>query len=236
MESRNVVEQRLAGNDQKALDSRSAPALALIGPQSPGYRLGKRALDLVGGLIGLGVLLLLTPFIAVAIKLDSPGPVFFSQERPGLGKRRFRLLKFRTMHEGAEAQLPRLLAAHPSRDPVLVDLPNDPRVTRVGRLLRQSSLDELPQFVNILRGEMSLVGPRPFRRALQSDHPLAEIRFLVKPGLTGPWQISGRKNTTFDQAVMMELEYVRKPSLLADLRILARTIPVVLRTRHGGAR
>jgi lipopolysaccharide/colanic/teichoic acid biosynthesis glycosyltransferase len=83
---------------------------------------------------------------------------------------------------------------------------------------------------------MSLVGPRPFRRSLQSDHPLAEIRFLVKPGLTGPWQISGRKNTTFDQAVTMELEYIRKPSLLADLKILARTIPVVLRTRHGGAR
>ncbi|MGD0110327.1 MAG: sugar transferase [Armatimonadota bacterium] len=198
------------------------------------FRMAKRALDLTGALAGLCLLAVAWPFIALAILLDSPGPVLFRQARPGLGKRPFFLYKFRTMYRDAERRLPQLLADSTHRNPILIDIPNDPRVTRVGRLLRRTSLDELPQFVNILLGNMSLVGPRPFSRALYSDHPLLRARFLVKPGLTGLWQINGRKNTSFDEALALDLQYVRNCCIWEDLRILFGTFPAILRTR--GAR
>jgi lipopolysaccharide/colanic/teichoic acid biosynthesis glycosyltransferase len=198
------------------------------------YRIAKRALDIMGALAGMTILALLWPAIALAIWLDSPGPVLFRQARPGLGKRPFWLYKFRTMYRDAEMRLPQLLGGQVRRNPILIDIPNDPRVTRVGRLLRRTSLDELPQFINILLGQMSLVGPRPFSRALYSDHPLLRARFLVRPGLTGLWQINGRKNTTFDEALMLDLKYVRRCCIWEDLRIILRTVPAILRTR--GAR
>jgi len=197
------------------------------------YRYGKRALDILGGLVGLALLAALWPLVAVAIKLDSAGPVLFRQRRPGLGKRGFWLYKFRTMRTDAERELPRLLKGG-GEAPVLIDIPDDPRVTAVGRVLRKTSLDELPQFINVLRGEMSLVGPRPFRRAIYSHHPLAEMRFLVRPGLTGPWQIGGRKNSTFEDALAKDLGYIAGWSLWLDVRILARTLPAVVRA--NGAR
>jgi len=196
--------------------------------------MAKRSLDIMGALAGMTILSLLWPAIALAIWLDSPGPVLFRQARPGLGKRPFWLYKFRTMYRDAEMRLPQLLGGQVRRNPILIDIPNDPRVTRVGRLLRRTSLDELPQFINILLGQMSLVGPRPFSRALYSDHPLLRARFLVRPGLTGLWQINGRKNTTFDEALMLDLKYVRRCCIWEDLRIILRTVPAILRTR--GAR
>jgi lipopolysaccharide/colanic/teichoic acid biosynthesis glycosyltransferase len=198
------------------------------------FRLAKRALDITGALAGLCVLATLWPFIALAIVLDSPGPMLFRQARPGLGKRPFWLYKFRTMYRDAERRLPQLLADSTHRNPILIDIPNDPRVTRVGRLLRRTSLDELPQFINILQGNMSLVGPRPFSRALYSDHPLLRARFLVKPGLTGLWQVNGRKNTSFDEALALDLRYVRNCCAWEDLRILFLTFPAILGKR--GAR
>jgi lipopolysaccharide/colanic/teichoic acid biosynthesis glycosyltransferase len=196
--------------------------------------MAKRSLDIMGALAGMTILSLLWPAIALAIWLDSPGPVLFRQARPGLGKRPFWLYKFRTMYRDAEMRLPQLLGGQVRRNPILIDIPNDPRVTRVGRLLRRTSLDELPQFINILLGQMSLVGPRPFSRALYSDHPLLRARFLVRPGLTGLWQINGRKNTTFDEALMLDLKYVRRCCIWEDLRIILRTVPAILRRR--GAR
>ena len=198
------------------------------------YRMAKRALDLTGALAGLCFLAVAWPFIALAILLDSPGPVLFRQARPGLGRQPFWLYKFRTMYRDAERRLPQLLADSTHHNPILIDIPNDPRVTRVGRLLRRTSLDELPQFINIVLGSMSLVGPRPFSRALYSDHPLLRARFLVKPGLTGLWQVSGRKNTSFDEALALDLRYVRNCCVWEDLRILCRTFPAILRKR--GAR
>lgn len=198
------------------------------------YRFGKRALDIAGGLVGVAILALAWPAIALAIRLDSPGPVLFRQWRPGLGKRGFWLYKFRTMYQDAEERLPLLLRSGADSSPILIDIPNDPRVTRVGRLLRKTSLDEIPQFINVLRGEMSLVGPRPFARALWSHEPAAGARFLVRPGLTGLWQIGGRKNSTFRDALRKDLRYIRSWSLWLDIRILLWTVPAVLRAR--GAR
>ena len=213
-----------------------APRLAVprVRRDCVSYRIAKRALDIMGALAGMTILALLWPAIALAIWLDSPGPVLFRQARPGLGKRPFWLYKFRTMYRDAEMRLPQLLGGQVRRNPILIDIPNDPRVTRVGRLLRRTSLDELPQFINILLGQMSLVGPRPFSRALYSDHPLLRARFLVRPGLTGLWQINGRKNTTFDEALMLDLKYVRRCCIWEDLRIILRTVPAILRRR--GAR
>jgi len=192
------------------------------------YRVGKRALDIIGSLLGLLVTGWMYPVIALAIKLESPGPVLFRQWRPGLRRRPFLLYKFRTMVDGAESMLSGL--AHVGSDPagVLVDVPGDPRVTRLGRLLRRTSLDELPQLINILKGEMSLVGPRPFARSFGVTDGAALRRFAVRPGLTGRWQVSGRKDSTFQDAVDKDLLYVDHWSLLGDLEILARTVGVVV--------
>jgi len=138
------------------------------------------------------------------------------------------------MYQDAEERLPLLLRSGADSSPILIDIPNDPRVTRVGRLLRKTSLDEIPQFINVLRGEMSLVGPRPFARALWSHERAAGARFLVRPGLTGLWQIGGRKNSTFRDALRKDLRYIRSWSLWLDIRILLWTVPAVLRAR--GAR
>ena len=195
------------------------------------YRYGKRLVDLIGALIGSVAMLALTPIIGLIIKLDSCGPIFFRQIRPGRGRKLFILYKFRTMCDGAERLLPAL-----ERDPsqVLIDIKDDERVTRVGRLLRRTSLDELPQFINVLGGSMSLVGPRPFKRAMSCTDPLSLRRFEVKPGITGPWQINGRKNSSFDKAVAMDLEYIDRWSLRLDLKILAGTLRAVIAAR--GAR
>ncbi|TMK97693.1 MAG: sugar transferase [Actinobacteria bacterium] len=188
----------------------------------------KRALDLVAaGLLSLLTLPLLA-VLAVAIKLDSPGPVFFRQERIGQGGRRFRLLKLRTMVANAESQRNALLAH--SRDPGWLHLEHDPRITRVGRLLRMASLDELPQLWNVLRGDMSLVGPRPL--VAEEDSRVAEWargRLDLTPGITGLWQVLGRTSIPFEEMVRLDYLYVTNWSLWGDVRLMIRTLPVVLR-------
>ncbi len=189
----------------------------------------KRGFDLVVSGLGLLLLLLFVPLIAIAIKLDTRGPVFFSQVRAGLGGRPFRIYKFRTMRVDAEARLDEVVSLDELNDPMF-KLRNDPRVTRVGRILRPLSIDELPQLANVLLGEMSIVGPRPEQvEIVERYRPEHRFRLAVKPGITGPMQISGRGELTFAERLAVELEYVENPSMARDLRIVLHTVPAVLR-------
>lgn len=200
-------------------------------PLSMSQRLAKRGLDLL--LSGLGLILALPPLAvaAVAIKLDSPGPILFTQERVGEGGRRFRMLKLRTMVQDAEARLAEVLARNPLSGPAF-KIPDDPRVTRVGRFLRRWSLDELPQLWNVLRGEMSLVGPRPEETAVVAQYNARQRRRLsVPPGLTGPMQVEGRGALDLDERVRLELAYIEHYSLRRDISILLRTLPAVIKGR-----
>lgn len=195
-------------------------------------RVAKRLCDLIGSLIALPFVLLLFPFIALAIKLDSRGPVVFAQQRIGKAGRPFRYYKFRSMVQGAERQLSKLRKYNEVSGPVF-KMKDDPRVTRVGRFLRKTSLDELPQVFNILKGDMSLVGPRPPLPNEVTQYTREQRRRLaVKPGLTGPWQVSGRSDISFDEWVRLDIYYIQNWSLLLDLTILLKTVGVVL-TRKG---
>ncbi len=209
------------------------PALLEYAPaELPLPQLGvKRALDLLATGVALLVLSPVLVLVAIAVRLDSPGPVLFRQTRVGVGGRTFQIYKFRTMVVDAEARQPALAHLNHYDDALLFKIIEDPRVTRVGRWLRRSSIDELPQLFNVLRGDMSLVGPRPPLPAevagYSADH---FVRLSVMPGVTGPWQTNGRNNVrSFDEVVRMEHEYIRTWSLALDLRILWRTIGAVLR-------
>jgi exopolysaccharide production protein ExoY len=196
----------------------------------------KRLLDVVGA---LGLLAALSPVLLVIAGLvkASGGPVLFSHERVGLGGRRFGCLKFRSMTVDSAKRLQALLAADAEARAEWDStrkLKRDPRVTTVGRFLRASSLDELPQLINVLRGEMSLVGPRPVQAAELATYygPAAAAQYAsVRPGITGLWQVSGRSDTSYDARVAMDLRYLANPTLLADLRILLKTPFAVLRRR-----
>lgn len=193
----------------------------------------KRATDL---LIASTVLVILAPLmlaIAILVKVTSPGPVLFRQERVGLGGRRFQILKFRSMRQDAEGMVDALIEQSVYDDQKLFKVPDDPRITRLGSFLRRTSLDELPQLVNVVLGDMSLVGPRP---PLPREVVLYEAhhycRFDVKPGITGPWQVSGRNEITdFETVILLERDYIRNWGLVRDFRILLQTIPVVLGRR-----
>jgi exopolysaccharide biosynthesis polyprenyl glycosylphosphotransferase len=189
----------------------------------------KRAFDIVGSALTLVATAPLLAVIAVAIKLDSPGPVIFSQRRAGIGGKPFRMHKLRTMAADAERALGDVVVLEDLPEPMF-KLRRDPRVTRVGRLLRRLSLDELPQLVNVLRGEMSFVGPRPEQIELvELYRPEHRFRLDVKPGMTGPMQVNGRGELNFGERLAVELDYVENLSFARDLRILFQTIPVVLR-------
>lgn len=193
----------------------------------------KRLLDFTGAALGLLVAAPLMAVIAVLVKLDSPGPVLFAQRRAGLHGRRFRMLKFRTMHADADARKLDLAHLNQSGDSRLFKVPNDPRITRLGALLRRWSLDELPQLWNVLVGDMSLVGPRPFFESDLADYEAHHFRRLdVKPGITGLWQVNGRSDVVdFEEVVRLDREYIGQWSLWLDLSILVRTVPAVLRRR-----
>ena len=198
---------------------------------SRGIRLTKRLVDMT--VAGLGLLLLspLLALIAVAVKLDSRGPVFFRQERHGRGGSIFRIVKFRTMRVGAESERVALAPLNEVSG-ALFKMKDDPRVTRVGGLLRRTSLDELPQLWNVLKGEMSLVGPRPFVVHESSQITgWASRRLDITPGITGLWQVLGRTDIPFDEMVKLDYIYVTNWSLFWDMKILCQTIPVVLSRR-----
>jgi exopolysaccharide biosynthesis polyprenyl glycosylphosphotransferase len=188
----------------------------------------KRLLDLVGASLLVVLALPLLVAVALAVKLTSSGPVIFAQERAGFHGRRFRMYKFRTMVEGAEQIRDRLAHLNEMSGPVF-KVADDPRLTAVGRVLRRRSLDELPQLFNVLKGEMSLVGPRPLPVYEAGQIKGAQRRRLaMRPGMTGLWQVAGRNTVDFDEWMRMDLLYVDRWSLGLDLKILLRTIPVVL--------
>jgi exopolysaccharide biosynthesis polyprenyl glycosylphosphotransferase len=177
------------------------------------------------------MLVLLSPLMlatALAIKLTSPGPVFFKQERMGMNKRRFKLLKFRSMVVDAEARKKDLMALNEQTGPVF-KITNDPRVTRVGRFIRKTSIDELPQLINVLKGEMSLVGPRPPLPSEVDQYDwIYRRRLSIKPGITCLWQVSGRNNIPFERWMELDREYIDNWTIWLDIKILFMTIPVVL--------
>lgn len=224
----------IAGVQPTMVWRKQQPFVELSAPTLRGGQLFvKRAMDLLGATLGLLVLSPVFLGVAALVKLDSPGPVFFRQQRVGRGGRRFNIIKFRTMVIGAEERRDELFDQSIYADRRLFKVPADPRVTNLGRWLRRTSVDELPQLVNVLLGHMSLVGPRP---PLPSEVSLYErhhyARFDVKPGITGPWQVSGRNEVVdFEQVVRLEQEYIRNWSLARDVAVLLKTVPVVLQMR-----
>jgi lipopolysaccharide/colanic/teichoic acid biosynthesis glycosyltransferase len=192
------------------------------------YPVAKRAFDLTVCLLFLPVVLPILFLCALAIRLDSPGSILLAQERTGRDGVRFRMYKFRTMVENAEALKAQLahLNVLPAPD---FKLPNDPRITRVGKVLRETSLDELPQLINVIRGEMSLVGPRPTSFAPSTYSLWHTYRLEVTPGITGLWQVRGRNHTTFDERLRIDIEYIQHRSFGLDFSILVKTVPAVVR-------
>ncbi|MCL5411615.1 MAG: sugar transferase [Patescibacteria group bacterium] len=206
------------------------------------YDASKRLIDILGSVFGLVLLSPLFLLVGILIKLDSPGSIFYSHKRVGRGGDEFPLYKFRSMVRNADAILwsdPKLLAEYKKSS---FKLNNDPRVTRVGRIIRKFSIDELPQFWNILKGQMSVVGPRPYLKKELEDQQkvypqtreLIKALLLVKPGVTGFWQVSGRSDVNFDERIKMDVEYVKRRSLVYDFSIMIETIPAVIKGR--GAR
>jgi lipopolysaccharide/colanic/teichoic acid biosynthesis glycosyltransferase len=191
----------------------------------------KRIFDLVAATLLIVALAPLMTLAAIAIKITSRGPVLYRSMRPGIGGRPFPCLKFRTMVQGAE-HLQERLEEHNEVGGALFKIREDPRVTRVGRFLRRWSLDELPQLFNVIRGQMSLVGPRPLpQRDYDRLDDWHRKRYLVLPGMTGLWQVSGRSELDFDELVRLDFLYLERWSVFLDLTIMLKTIPAVFRTR-----
>ncbi len=221
----DVANQRLV--------SRPVAGMAMLEVAKPQYSqansLVKRTFDIV---FSLTALLAVSPILiaaAIAVKLSSPGPVFYRSERIGIDGTEFQMTKFRSMITGADAMMAELIAKNGGNS-LFFKLKDDPRVTRVGKFLRKYSIDELPQFLDVLRGDMSVVGPRPqVRREVDSYDDLVGRRLTVKPGLTGLWQVSGRSDLEAEDAVRLDLSYVENWSIMQDVLIIAKTVSTVLR-------
>jgi lipopolysaccharide/colanic/teichoic acid biosynthesis glycosyltransferase len=191
-------------------------------------------MDIAGSMVGLLIALILGPFIALAVKLTSDGPVLFRQERVGQGGKPFTIIKFRSMRNNAEDELENLVDLGSLDEPAF-KLVDDPRITPFGRFLRRWSLDELPQFWNVFKGDMSLIGPRPEEaRVVALYNDWHRRRLVIKPGITGPMQVNGRGDLPLDKRVKLEIEYIENYSLWRDVVILLKTIPAVF--KGSGAR
>ena len=226
----DVLDRAISSGRIEELDG--TPAFSLVsGPDRALALAAKRLLDVAGAVVGLVVLSPVLGLIAVAVRLDTGGPVLFRQERVGVHGRAFRVVKFRSMVRDAEVRQRDIARGNQLSGPVF-KMDRDPRVTRVGRFLRRTSLDELPQLWNVLLGQMSLVGPGPPLRAEVADYDVWHRRRLsMKPGMTGLWQVRGRRDPEFDHWVEADLEYIDRWSLWLDLKILARTIPAAVQGR-----
>ncbi len=189
----------------------------------------KRAIDITGTIIGGFIISPLLILIALLIKLDSPGPIFFKQKRIGRNGKEFYIYKFRTMYQDAEERLQELLKYNETNE-LMFKMKDDPRITRIGKFLRKYSLDEFGQLINVLKGDMSLVGFRPpIPREVENYKRWHHLRFKCMPGLTGPWQVSGRSSIkNFDKVVELEVGYSFNWTLLKDFEILLKTVPVVV--------
>ncbi|WP_129727567.1 sugar transferase [Ectobacillus funiculus] len=198
------------------------------------YSISKRTLDILGVLVGLVALSILFFIVALLIKLEDPkGPVFFSQKRVGKNGKEFKMYKFRSMVTDAEAKLEELLKYN-EVDGAMFKMKDDPRITKVGKFIRKTSIDELPQLFNVLKGDMSLVGPRPpLPREVKEYTNYHMQRLLVTPGCTGIWQASARNSVGFEEMVEMDLEYIRKRSFSFDLKIIFKTFTVLLGSKNA---
>ena len=226
-----ILSSRLTDVAGPRVSLRQVEGLPLIQVKIPTYEGGvhllKRALDIAVAVVALVPIALLAPALALVIKADSPGPVFFRQERVGRDGRIFRMVKFRSMKTDAEQQLAALKEQNEGAG-LLFKMKDDPRVTRVGRVLRKLSLDELPQFWNVLVGDMSVVGPRPpLPSEVTAYDGTVYRRLYIKPGITGLWQVSGRSDLTWDESVRLDLRYVENWSVMNDLQIMWRTAKVM---------
>lgn len=224
----DVFQRRLYNVDIESLNG-----IPLISPGpdrlTSSAHLAKRAVDLLLSLLALPAFLILLPVIALAIRLDSPGPIFFRQERIGKDGKPFFVYKFRTMVNGADLMKAQVAHLSKYKGDTLLKVPNDPRVTRVGNFLRRTSIDELPQVLNVLRGEMSWVGPRPNTPDEVSKYNgWQHKRLNVLPGITGLWQVSGRSDVPFDEMCLLDIFYIENWSIGLDMRIILQTIPHVL--------
>ena len=195
-----------------------------------GSTAAKRCVDVVGAGAGLLVLSPLLAAVACCIRVESPGSVIFRQPRVGLGGRTFTMFKFRSMYTDAEERRAAMLAKNEMPGGVLFKIKDDPRITRVGRLIRKTSIDELPQLWNVFRGDMSLVGPRPPLPSEVAQYDLPDRRRLhVKPGITCIWQVTGRSDIPFERQVQLDLDYIHDQSLMTDIKLLLQTVPAVIR-------
>ena len=193
-----------------------------------GYLLAKRIIDIIGASIGLFIFSPIIVLIVILIKIEDPqGPVIFKQIRYGEYPKKFEMYKFRSMYIDAEKQIDNIIHLNEQEGPIF-KIRHDPRITNIGRFLRRTSLDEIPQLINILKGEMSLVGPRPaLPREVKHYNHYQMKRLLVKPGLTCIWQISGRNSIGFNEWVDLDINYIENRSLLLDMKIIIKTIPVL---------
>ena len=198
------------------------------------YLFIKRGVDILGSIIGLILAFPIMIIVMILIKLEDPkGPIFFKQIRSGMNGSTFEMYKFRSMYVDAEDRLEELMHLNEQSGPVF-KITNDPRITRIGKFIRKTSLDELPQLLNVLKGEMSIVGPRPAlpRETIQYT-PYQMQRLLVKPGITCIWQVSGRNNIEFEEWVELDLEYIQKRSVLLDMKLILMTIPALLGDKNA---
>lgn len=231
----SLSEYNLGIPNQQIVRMGELTVLSGNGPQeAPGDLIAKRTLDIIGGIVGLVLTAVLTLFVAPAIKIESPGPIFFSQIRIGKNGRRFRIYKFRSMYMDAEERKKELMKKN-KMSGLMFKMDDDPRITKVGNFIRKTSIDEFPQFWNVLKGDMSLVGTRPpTEDEFKQYKARYKKRLSMKPGITGLWQVSGRSEITdFEEVVKLDVEYIENWSFGRDLKILLQTVLIVL--KHDGA-
>ncbi|WP_310329469.1 sugar transferase [Priestia megaterium] len=207
---------------------------AVVQQQPASYYIGKRIIDISGALIGIILLSWLFLIIAIAIKVEDPkGPVFFLQKRIGKNEKEFHMFKFRSMVSDAEERLKDLLEKNETGS-IMFKMKHDPRITKIGRFIRKTSLDELPQLWNVLKGEMSLVGPRPpIEREVEQYSAYDKQRLLVTPGCTGLWQVSGRSSIGFEEMVELDLQYIQKRTIGYDINIILKTVGVLFGSKDA---
>lgn len=197
------------------------------------YKFIKRTIDIIGSLFGLIILSPILLIVMAAIKIESRGPVVFAQERVGYKGKRFKMYKFRSMVENAEELKEKLKDQNEMNGPMF-KMKNDPRVTRVGRIIRKTSIDEIPQFVNVLKGDMSLVGPRPsLVKEVEEFDDWMLRRLDVKPGLTCYWQVSGRNDINFEEWMKLDIKYIEEQSTLVDIKLILKTVLVLFGDKHA---
>lgn len=197
------------------------------------YKFIKRTIDIIGSLFGLIILSPILLIVMAAIKIESRGPVVFAQERVGYKGKRFKMYKFRSMVENAEELKEKLKDQNEMNGPMF-KMKNDPRVTRVGRIIRKTSIDEIPQFVNVLKGDMSLVGPRPsLVKEVEEFDDWMLRRLDVKPGLTCYWQVSGRNDIDFEEWMKLDIKYIEEQSILVDIKLILKTVLVLFGDKHA---